>query len=326
MTWLRSSALDQLLITVDRTCAKGANIIVLSDRGIDENHVAIPSLLAVSAVEQHLVQTRKRTAVSLIIESGEPRDVHQMATLLGFGARAINPYLAHECIAEMIDKGILDKDYHTAIDDYNYAILHGIVKTSAKMGISTLQSYQSAKIFEAVGICKEVVDKYFTGIVSRVGGIGLEEISEGILFRHDKAFDPMGLENDTTLDSTGFHNLRSGDDKEDHLYNPKTIVALQKAVREGSYELFKEYTAIVDNEKPHTLRGLLAFKKTGNSIPLEEVEPASEIVKRFKTGAMSYGSSPIQVRAVSHPRDSARRRTPRSSRSHQEDSALRVNT
>ena len=134
------------------------------------------------------------------------------------------------------------------------------------------------------------VDKYFTGIVSRVGGIGLEEISEGILFRHDKAFDPMGLENDETLDSTGFHNLRSGDDKEDHLYNPKTIVALQKAVREGSYELFKEYTAIVDNEKPHTLRGLLAFKKTGNSIPLEEVEPASEIVKRFKTGAMSYGS------------------------------------
>ena len=283
-------ALDQLLITVDRTCAKGANIIILSDRGIDENHVAIPSLLAVSAVEQHLVQTRKRTAVSLIIESGEPRDVHQMATLLGFGARAINPYLAHECIAEMIDKGILDKDYHTAIDDYNYAILHGIVKTSAKMGISTLQSYQSAKIFEAVGICKEVVDKYFTGIVSRVGGIGLEEISEGILFRHDKAFDPMGLENDETLDSTGFHNLRSGDDKEDHLYNPKTIVALQKAVREGSYELFKEYTAIVDNEKPHTLRGLLAFKKTGNSIPIEEVEPASEIVKRFKTGAMSYGS------------------------------------
>ncbi|MCR4688952.1 MAG: glutamate synthase large subunit [Saccharofermentans sp.] len=283
-------AIDQLLVSVDRTCAKGANIIILSDRGIDENHVAIPSLLAVSAVEQHLVQTRKRTAVSLIIESGEPRDVHQMATLLGFGARAINPYLAHECIAEMIDKGILDKDYHTAIADYNYAILHGIVKTSAKMGISTLQSYQSAKIFEAVGIRSDVIDKYFTGIVSRVGGIGLEEISEGVLYRHDKAFDPMGLANDTTLDSTGFHALRSGEDKEDHLYNPKTIVALQKAVTEGSYELFKEYSAIVDNEKPHTLRGLLGFKETGNSIPLDEVEPASEIVKRFKTGAMSYGS------------------------------------
>ncbi len=283
-------AVSQLIVSVDRLCAKGVNIVILSDRGVDENHVPIPSLLAVSAVEQHLVATKKRTAVSLIIESGEPRDVHQMATLLGFGARAVNPYLAHECISEMIDKGILDKDYHTAIEDYNSAIQHGIVKIAAKMGISTLQSYQSAKIFEAVGIAKDVIDRYFTGIVSRVGGIGLEEISEGVLFRHDRAFDPMGLSVDTSLDSTGFHGLRNGRDKEDHMYNPQTIVALQRAVREGSYELFKEYTALVDNEKPHTLRGLLEFKKTENSVPLDEVEPASEIVKRFKTGAMSYGS------------------------------------
>lgn len=283
-------AIAQLIVKVDRLCSKGVNIIILSDRGVDENHVPIPSLLAVSATEQHLVETRKRTAVSLVLESGEPRDVHQMATLLGFGARAINPYLAHECIAELIDKSILDKDYHTAIADYNSAILHGIVKTAAKMGISTLQSYQSAKIFEAVGISKAVIDRYFTGITSRVGGIELDEIADGILFRHDRAFDPMGLAVDTSLDSTGFHGLRSGEDKEDHLYNPQTIIALQNAVRAGSYEMFKEYTAIVDNEKPHTLRGLIDFVDTGASIPLEEVEPASEIVKRFKTGAMSYGS------------------------------------
>ncbi len=283
-------AIDRLLINVDRMCHTGVNIIILSDRGVDENHVPIPSLLAVSAVEQHLVETRKRTAVSLIIESGEPRDVHHMAALLGFGARAVNPYLAHECIAELIDKELLDKDYHTAVEDYNSAILHGIVKTAAKMGISTLQSYQSAKIFEAVGIAQDVIDKYFTGIISRVGGIGLEEISEGVLFCHNRAFDPMGLTVDTALDSTGFHGLRSGDDKEDHLYNPMTIVKLQRAVRDGSYEIFKEYTALVDNDKPHTLRGLLDFAESCSPVPIEEVESAAEIVRRFKTGAMSYGS------------------------------------
>ena len=283
-------ALEQLSISVDRACSKGKNIIILSDRGIDENHVAIPSLLAVSSVEQHLVRTKKRTAVSLILESGEPRDVHQMAALLGFGARAINPYLAQECIAELIDLGILDKDYHTAIDDYNRAVLYGIVKTAAKMGISTLQSYQSARIFEAIGLSKEVIDDYFTGTVSRVGGIGLAEIEEGIKFRHDHAFDPMGLMTDTSLDSTGFHSLRSGSDKEDHLYNPQTIIALQQACQSGSYARFKEYTDIVDDERPHTLRGLLAFVSVNGAIPVEEVEAASEIVKRFCTGAMSYGS------------------------------------
>lgn len=284
-------ALEQLNISVDRAYAKGYNIIILSDRGVDENHVPIPSLLAVSSVEQHLVRTKKRTQVSLILESGEPRDVHQFAAILGFGARAINPYLAHECIAELIDIGILDKDYHTAIKDYNKAILNGIVKIAAKMGISTLQSYQSAKIFEAIGLSKDFTDKYFTGTVSRVGGIGIAEIAEGVTYRHDHAFDPLGLGVDTTLDSTGFHNLRSGEDKEDHIYNPETIVLLQQAVRNADYGKFKEYTAMVDDEmRPHTLRGLMEFASPNAPIDISEVEPASDIVKRFKSGAMSYGS------------------------------------
>ena len=285
-------ALERLFISCDRAYRKGANIVILSDRGVDENHMAIPSLLAVSAMEQYLIRTKKRTAISIILESGEPRDVHQFATILGYGARAINPYLAHECIAELIDKRMLDKDYHTAIGDYNQAVLQGIVKVAAKMGISTLQSYQSAQIFEAVGICHEVIDKYFTNTVSRVGGIGLEQIAQGVAFRHDHAFDPLGLGVDTSLGSIGFHQLRRGEDKEDHMYSPDVIIALQQATQNGDYARFKEYTALVDDErKPHTLRGVLGFVNAENGgIPLEEVEPVSEIVKRFKTGAMSYGS------------------------------------
>ena len=286
-----AKALEQLNISVDRAETDGINIIILSDRGVDENHVPIPSLLAVSSVEQHLVRTKKRTKVSLILESGEPRDVHQVATLLGFGARAVNPYLAHECISELIDMGNLDKDYHTAIEDYNKALLSGVVKIAAKMGISTIQSYQSARIFEAVGLSKEVIDRYFTGTVSRVGGIGIAEIEEGITFRHDHAFDPLGLGVDTTLDSVGFHNLRSGKDKEDHLYSPETIITLQQAVRTGSYEKFKAYTKLVDDPaRPHTLRSLMDFAPKNPPIPLEEVEPVQNIVRRFKTGAMSFGS------------------------------------
>ena len=285
-------AFDRLFVDCDRAYRDGANIIILSDRGIDECHVSIPSLLAVSAMEQYLIRTKKRTAVSIVLESAEPRDVHHFATLLGYGARAINPYLAQECIAELIDTGRLDKDYHTAIADYNDAILHGIVKIASKMGISTLQSYQSAQIFEAVGICSSVIEKYFTNTVSPVEGIGLKEIGEGVEWRHNHAFDPLGLGVDTTLDSTGTHKLRSGKNAEDHLYNPNTIIALREATHLGSYERFKEFTAMVDDErKPHTLRGLLEFVWDENGgIPIEEVEPASEIVKRFKTGAMSYGS------------------------------------
>ena len=285
-------ALDHLFVACDKAYKGGANIIILSDRGVDENHVAIPSLLAVSAMEQYLIRTKKRTAVSIILESAEPRDVHHFATLLGYGARAINPYLAHECIEECVDIGLLDKDPHTAIDDYNSAILHGIVKIASKMGISTLQSYQSAQIFEAVGIRDDVIDKYFTNTVSRVGGIGLKEIGEGVEYRHDHAFDPLGLGTDTTLDSMGLHKLRNGSEKEDHLYNPETIISLRRATWDGDYEKFKKYTAIVDDDRvPHTLRGLLDFEyDESKSIDISEVEPASEIVKRFKTGAMSYGS------------------------------------
>lgn len=284
-------ALDRLFVDCDRAYASGANVIILSDRGVDENHVAIPSLLAVSAMEHHLIRTKKRTLISIILESAEPRDVHHFATLLGYGARAINPYLAQECIAELIDNGRLDKDYHTAIDDYNSAILRGIVKIASKMGISAVQSYQSAQIFEAVGISKEVIDKYFTDTVSEVGGIGLKEIDEGVEWRHNQAFDPLGLGVDETLDSSGYHKLRSGKEAEDHLYNPETIIALRRATFDGSYEKFKEYTKLVDDEnKPHTLRGLLEFVWSENPVPIDEVEPASEIVKRFKTGAMSYGS------------------------------------
>ena len=271
------NAINQLVKNIDKVCSEGTNIIILSDRGVDENNLPMPSLLAVSAVEQHLVETKKRMKVSIILESGEPRDVHQMAMLLGFGARAINPYLAHECIEEMIDKVILDKESHEAIDDYNQALLHGVVKTAAKMGISTLQSYQSAKIFEAIGISKDVIDKYFMGIVSRVGGIGINEISEDIIYRHNKAFDEI-------------NKIEEMFDNDECLYSKKNIIALQKAVRAGDYKLFKEYSSLVNNGSPHTLRNLLTFKETNNSIPLEEVEDAHQIVKRFKTGAMSYGS------------------------------------
>ncbi len=284
-------AVERLYIACDRAYRNGANIIILSDVGVDENHVAIPSLLAVSAMEQYLVRTKKRTAVSVILESGEPRDVHHFATLLGYGARAVYPYLAHECIAELIDKSMLDKDTYAAVDDYNLAVLHGIVKIASKMGISTIQSYQSAQIFEAVGIRQDVIDKYFTNTISRVGGIGLAEIGEGVEWRHSRAFDPLGLGVDPTLDSTGTHSLRSGEDKEDHMYNPLTILTLQRATREGDYQLFKKYSQLVDSDAvPHTLRGLLRFDFPEEGIDIGEVESVDEIVRRFKTGAMSYGS------------------------------------
>ena len=285
-------ALDNLFITIDHEYHNGSNIIILSDRGVDENHVAIPSLLAVSGVEQYLVRTKKRTAISIILESAEVRNVHQAAMILGYGARAVNPYLAHECIAELIDQKLLDKDYHTAIDDYNKGIINGIVKIAAKMGISTIQSYQSAQIFEAVGISKEVIDQYFTNTVSRVGGIGLKEIEDDVNFHHNKAFDPLGLTVNTHLDSVGNHKLRRGPTCEDHLYSPETIIALQESTRSGDYSRFKEYTALVDdNAHPHTLRAMLKFDfDAAQEISLDEVESVDEIVKRFKTGAMSYGS------------------------------------
>ena len=286
------TALDKLFAQIDSAYAEGYNIIILSDRGVDENHAAIPVILATSAVEQYLIRTKKRTSVSIILETAEVRDVHQAAMCLGYGARAINPYLAHEAIAELIDQKILDKDYHTAIDDYNKAVINGIVKIAAKMGISTIQSYQSAQIFEAVGIAQDVVEKYFTNTVSRVGGVGLKEIEEDVRYHHDQGFDPAGLTVNQHLDSFGKHKFRRGPQAESHLYNPETIVALQQATRNGDYARFKEYTALVDdNSHPHTLRAMLDFNfPADGGISIDEVEPVESIVKRFKTGAMSYGS------------------------------------
>ena len=282
-------ALDHLFVAVDRAYRNGANIVILSDRGVDENHVAIPSLLAVSAVERYLIRTKKCTAVSIVLESAEPRDVNHFATLLGYGARAVNPYLAHAAIGSLIDQGLLDKDYHTAVKDYNQAILSGIVKIASKMGISTIQSYQSAQIFEAVGIDRVVVDEYFTGTLSRVGGVGLKEIAQLVDDHHSRAFDPLGLGGDPTLDSRGEHRARAG--QEDHMYSPQVIHLLQEATRRGDYKLFKEYTALVDDaSKPHTLRGLMEMQYLDTPIPLDEVESVDSTVKRFKTGAMSFGS------------------------------------
>ena len=282
-------AMDYLFIEVDRAIRDGANILILSDRGVDEYHVAMPSLLALSGLQQHLVRTKKRTSVAIILETGEPREVHHFATLLGYGACAVNPYLAHETIRQLIDTGMLQKDYYAAVDDYNHGILSGIVKIASKMGISTIQSYQGAKIFEAIGLKEEFINKYFTDTVSRVGGIGIEEIAQDYLARHSQAFDPLGLEVNLTLDSLGQHKSRSCG--EEHLYNPRTIHMLQQSTRLGNYEMFKQYTDMVNEEGAHiNLRGQLDFNYPKKGIPIEEVESVDEIVQRFKTGAMSYGS------------------------------------
>ena len=282
-------AIDRLFVEVDRAYRDGVNILILSDRGVDENHVPIPSLLAVSALNQYLVRTKKRTRVALILESGEPREVHHFATLLGYGACAINPYLAQDSIKELIDNHMLDKDYYAAVNDYNNAVLHGIVKIASKMGISTIQSYQGSQIFEAIGIDKDVISKYFSNTVCRVGGITLKDIERQVDELHSMAFDPLGLGNDLTLDSPGHHKMRSGGDE--HLYNPATIHMLQESTRRGDYQMFKQYTAMVNDENSiRNLRGLMDFNYPKKGVPLEEVEPVETIVTRFKTGAMSYGS------------------------------------
>ena len=232
-------ALERLFVEVDKAYKDGAD------------------LLAVSAVHQHLVATKKQTSLSLILESGEPREVHHFATLLGYGACAVNPYLALDTIHELIEEEMLDKDYYAAVEDYTLAILHGIVKISSKMGISTIQSYQGAKIFEAIGISKEVTDKYFAGTVSRVGGITMEDIEKQVDEYHTKAFDPLGLTTNLALESMGKHKRRA--DGEEHRYNPETIHLLQQATWTGNYELFKEYTKKIDAEETGYLRSLMDF-------------------------------------------------------------------
>ena len=282
-------AIDRMFVEADKLYRDGVNILILSDRGVDENHVAIPSLLAVSAMQKHLVRTKKRTSVAIILESADPRNVHNFATLLGYGACAVNPYLAIDTIKQMVDSHLLNKDFYAAVDDYNSAICHGIVKIASKMGVSTIQSYMGSQIFECIGLSKEVVDRYFTNTVSVVGGSGIAELEKTVDDLHSSAFDPLGLDTNLALTSIGAHKFRGN--KEEHLYNPNTIHLLQLSTWTGDYSKFKEYTkALYNEQRPFHLRNLMEFKYADKPIPLDEVEPASSIVKRFKTGAMSYGS------------------------------------
>ena len=301
-------ALDAMFAEADAAIAAGADVLILSDRGIDAEQAPIPALLATSAVHHHLIRAGTRTRVGLVVESGEPREVHHLATLIGYGAGAICPYLAYESIDAALKEGLFtgsgpgtNGDYYTdgeGIDDprghtakYNYrkALLKGIVKVLSKMGISTIQAYRGAQIFESVGISREVVDRYFTGTAARLSGIGLAEIAGETAARHLRGYAARA-EVSGALDVGGEYQWRN--DGEHHLNNPATIHKLQQACRDGDYGKFKEYSAQVDSQqqKLATLRGLLALRAPGGPVPLDEVEPVSAIVKRFKTGAMSYGS------------------------------------
>jgi len=283
-------ALDQLFAATDKAIAGGSNIIILSDRGISTKNAPIPAMLAMSGLHHHLIRQGTRTRVGLVLESGEPREVHHFALLIGYGCSAINPYLAYESLDDMIHEGLLPGlDHKTAVKKYIKATVKGVVKTMAKMGISTVQSYRGAQIFEAIGLNHNVIDRYFTWTVSRVEGIGLEVLTEEALARHRQAFSDRPV-NNVALDTGGQYQWRS--DGEFHLFNPQSIHKLQLACRLGSYERFKEYSALINNQAQNlcTLRGLLEFNWAEKSVPIEEVEPVEEIVKRFKTGAMSYGS------------------------------------
>ncbi|AHV95922.1 glutamate synthase large subunit [Paenibacillus sabinae] len=284
------TALDRLSEAADRVIDKGHNILILSDRGVDRENAAIPALLAVSSLHHHLIRQGTRTKVTILLESGEPREVHHYALLLGYGVSAVNPYLAFESLDDMIAQGLLRGVSHEkAVKNYIKAATKSVVKILSKMGISTIQSYRGAQIFEAVGLNSEFVDRYFTWTPSRIGGIGLEEVAAEALVHHNRAFsDKDGT--DKVLDSGGEYQWRS--DGEDHLFNPQTIHLLQHSVRSGDYDMYKKYSALVQGEskKHQTLRSLLEFKPVGEAIPLEEVEPIESIMKRFKTGAMSFGS------------------------------------
>jgi glutamate synthase (ferredoxin) len=283
------AALENLFAETDKAIADGVNIIVLSDRGISEKLAPIPALLAVSGLHHHLIRSGTRTKVGLVLESGEPREVHHFALLIGYGCTAINPYLAFSTLDDLIQQGLLAKtDHKTAIKKYIKAAIKGVVKTMAKMGISTIQSYHGAQIFEAIGLNSEVVEKYFTWTPSRIQGVGLDVIAEEALERHHHAFPDRQVNG--VLDAGGQYQWR--DNGEFHLFNPQSIHKLQNACRTGNYKIFQEYAALINNQAKNlcTLRGLLDFKFAENPVPIEEVESVDEIVKRFKTGAMSYGS------------------------------------
>jgi glutamate synthase domain-containing protein 2/glutamate synthase domain-containing protein 1/glutamate synthase domain-containing protein 3 len=282
-------ALHDLCQAADAAIEAGATVLILSDRDFDREHAPIPALLASSGLHHHLIRAGSRTRVGLVVESGEPREVHHFCLLLGYGAQAVNPYMAYECLNDMIAEDMLPLSYEEAVQGYNKAVVKGVVKVMAKMGISTIQSYCGAQIFEAVGLNPEVIATYFTWTTSRVAGIGLEEIAREVQRQHAKAFPALPV-NGHTLEVNGQYQYRK--DGELHLFNPQTIHALQKACRNGDYAVFKEYSQMINDqsERLATLRGLLGFKYEATPIPLEEVEPVEAITRRFKTGAMSYGS------------------------------------
>ncbi|NCA98881.1 MAG: glutamate synthase large subunit [Clostridia bacterium] len=283
------NAIEALFDAADQAIAQGANIIILSDRDVSAALTPIPALLATSALHHHLNRKGTRPKISLVVESGEPREVHHFALLLGYGASAVNPFLAFEAVDGLIRDGFLnDVSREDAIAHYIKASIKGIVKVLSKMGISTIQSYQGAQIFEAIGIHESVVNRYFTATASRIGGIGLEEIAREANERHKAAFDPNVV--NPGLETGGDYHWRSNG--EYHLFNPMTIHLLQQAVRTGDYATFKEYSRLLnlETQKRSTLRGLLDLVPARHPIPIEEVESVDSIVRRFKTGAMSYGS------------------------------------
>jgi glutamate synthase (ferredoxin) len=282
-------AMEELFAAADSAIAADANIVVLSDRGVNAALAPIPALLAVAGLHHHLIRSGTRTKIGLILESGEPREVHHFALLIGYGCTAINPYLAFETLDDVIKEGLLvDKDHNVAVKKYIKAAVKGVVKTMAKMGISTIQSYHGAQIFEAVGLDTQVVDKYFTWTPSRIQGVGLEVIAEEALARHTRAFPAREVNEE--LDAGGQYQWR--DNGEFHLFNPQSIHKLQIACRLGSEKIYREYAELINNQAKNlcTLRGLLEFKTADQPVPIEEVESVECIVKRFKTGAMSYGS------------------------------------
>ena len=282
-------ALDNLCKEAEKVCLEENNIIILSDRGINNKLMPIPSLLALSAVHNYLIKKGLRGKVDIIVESAEPREIHHFATLISFGASAINPYLVYEAINELKEENLLEEDYNLAVLKYNKAVLKGLVKIISKMGISTIQSYRGAQIFEAVGINSYVINKYFTNTITRIEGLSLKEIQEEIIIKHKKAFNKSNVNFEFILDSIGRDKYRA--EKEEHLYNPLSIYKLQQATKMGNYNLFKEYSNLIDSDESFiTLRSLLDFKFINKPVPLEEVESVESIVKRFKTGAMSYGS------------------------------------
>ncbi len=283
-------ALQKVYAAADAAIKDGYTYLILSDRGIDKAYAAIPALLVTAGLHHHLVKNGTRAQVGIVLESGEPREVHHFAVLLGYGVGAVNPYLAFETLGELIDNGHLPAMEHKkAVANFITAVNKGVIKIMAKMGISAIQSYRGAQVFEALGLHKEFVDKYFARTSSRIGGIGLKEIAEETRRRHHNAFPERNIK-DPDLAGGGEYQWRR--DGEYHLFNPNTVFKLQHATRSAQYNIFKEYTALVDKQSEYlaTLRGLFEFKQDGQSIPLDEVEAIENIMKRFSTGAMSYGS------------------------------------